>query len=60
MLVINKVDRVSARQADELEAVLRQLNRGAEIVRARRGRVPIGAIVGTGRFDFDEASRAPG
>lgn len=60
VLVINKVDRVSAADLDGLEGVLRQLNPAAAIVRARHGRVPLGAILDTRLFNFEEASRAPG
>jgi G3E family GTPase len=60
VLVLSKVDRVSAQDAARLEAVLRRLNPEARIVRADHGRVPLDAVMGTGSFDFARAARAPG
>ncbi|MBM3956169.1 MAG: hypothetical protein FJ309_16435 [Planctomycetes bacterium] len=45
---------------EALEAVLRQLNPKAAIVRAERGIVPLDQVLDTGRFDLTAASQAPG
>jgi G3E family GTPase len=60
VLVINKTDLVSAEEVANLRALLRSLNREAEIVTAERGRVPLASILNTGRFDLDRAQAAPG
>ncbi len=60
VLVLSKLDLVPAGQADQLEAMLRSLNRDARIVRASRGEVPLSAILDTGLFDFERAAQAPG
>ncbi|UQA54990.1 zinc metallochaperone GTPase ZigA [Polyangium aurulentum] len=60
VIVLNKLDLVSADERANLEAILRRLNPRAHIVPASFGRVPLGEIMGTGRFDFDAARNAPG
>jgi len=60
VLVVNKADLVAADACGRLVALLARLNPGAEIVLAERGRVPLGRVLGTGRFDFDRAARSPG
>jgi G3E family GTPase len=60
VLVINKLDLVDAAELAQLQALLRKLNPGAEQMLVREGKVPLPAILGTGRFDFDRAATAPG
>ncbi|WP_291988299.1 zinc metallochaperone GTPase ZigA [Luteitalea sp.] len=60
VIVINKIDRATPAQLDELERVLRHLNPSAHLVRASRGEVPLGDVLNTGRFDLERARRAPG
>jgi len=60
VLVLNKLDRVDEAARARLEAVLRALNPSAVQVPAVRGQVPLAAVLGTGRFDFDKAQAAPG
>ncbi|KOX23851.1 GTP-binding protein [Nocardiopsis sp. NRRL B-16309] len=60
VLLLNKTDLVSDRDADEVEAALRRLNPLARVLRSEHGRVAVGEIVGTGLFDLERASRAPG
>ncbi len=60
VLVLNKCDLLSEAEALELEAVLRALNPGAHIVRAERGKVPLGEVLDTGRFDYREAATSAG
>jgi G3E family GTPase len=60
VLVLNKVDRVDPGDLARLEAILYQLNPGAEIVRAQFGRVPLDRILDTGRFDLQKAAESPG
>jgi G3E family GTPase len=60
VLVLNKTDTVSADEAATVEAALRRLNPRAHVLRAEHGRVPLGEVLETGRFDFDAAAEAPG
>jgi G3E family GTPase len=59
VIVINKTDRVSRRERERVEATVRAINPGAAIVHTEHGRVPLGAVLGTGRFDMEEAQRRP-
>ncbi|WP_437633511.1 zinc metallochaperone GTPase ZigA [Sorangium sp. So ce854] len=60
VIVINKTDLVGDDEAERLTAMLRHLNPGARLIRARRGQVDPREILGTGRFDFEDAARSPG
>lgn len=60
VIVINKLDLVDDAAADRLRAALTRLNPAAHLVPAVRGRVPIGEVLGTARFDLDRAQQAPG
>ncbi|WP_375759005.1 zinc metallochaperone GTPase ZigA [Corallococcus exercitus] len=60
VLVLNKTDLVPAEDVARLAQVLRKLNPEASLVTAERGRVPLAAVLNTGRFDFERARRAPG
>lgn len=56
VLVINKVDLVTAEETGRLEAILRRLNPTATLLRAERGQVAPAAILNTGLFTFDQAA----
>ncbi|MEM9462628.1 MAG: zinc metallochaperone GTPase ZigA [Myxococcota bacterium] len=60
VIVLNKLDLVTDEQAVEVETVLKALNRGARILKATRGQVPLPAVLGTGLFDYEEATRHAG
>lgn len=60
VIIINKIDLISSAERERLEHALRQLNRHAEVVYATFGQVPLGQVVGTGRFDFARAMQSPG
>jgi G3E family GTPase len=60
VLLINKADLVDEDELAHLKAILRALNRDAEILVAERGQVPLSKLLDTGRFDFDRAQAAPG
>jgi G3E family GTPase len=53
VLVLNKVDLVSADDLGRVEAVLGRLNPNARIVRALEGRVDLAEVLDTGRFDLE-------
>jgi len=60
ILILNKVDLVTQEELDHLQALLRSMNRSAQIIPTTRGEVPLVRILDTGLFDFDRASAAPG
>ena len=60
VVVLNKIDLVSEAEAAKVEASVRALNRSARIVTATRGAVPLGEVLGTGRFSFQKAALAAG
>ncbi|MFB6078350.1 MAG: GTP-binding protein [Halarchaeum sp.] len=60
VLLCNKCDMVPDDALDEIEAVVRELQPRAELVRTTRSAVDPGTILDTGRFDFGEVSRSQG
>jgi len=60
VIVINKADLLSASDLGELQALLRHLNPDAELIVSTRGVVAPSRLLGTGRFDFEQAEAAPG
>ena len=60
VLILNKVDRLTPADLDQLEAILRRLNPMTKIVRTEFGRVDPREIIGTGLFDFARAAMMPG
>jgi G3E family GTPase len=60
VLVMNKLDLLTESEAARLEGILRHLNPDAVLVRSTQGKVPLAAILNTGRFDFERAAAAPG
>jgi G3E family GTPase len=60
VIVINKVDLVTAEESDELEAILRKLNPGARTISTERGNVPLTEVLATGLFDMEKARTSAG
>ncbi|MFN0066336.1 MAG: zinc metallochaperone GTPase ZigA [Limisphaerales bacterium] len=60
VIVLNKADLVDAAALRTLTGILKGLNPRAEIVPVSFGRVPLEKLLDTGRFQFEEAERAPG
>jgi G3E family GTPase len=60
VIVINKIDLVTAEERAELKAILRKLNPSARVVSAERGKVPLAEVLGTNRFDMDKARTSAG
>lgn len=54
-LVLNKTDQVTPEQLAEIKAIVRSLQKDARIIEAVRGEVPLGELLDTGRFDFNDA-----
>jgi G3E family GTPase len=60
VLVLNKCDLVSPAEIQKLKELLHRLNPLAEVQRSEFGRIPLGAVLNTGRFNFETAEQAPG
>jgi G3E family GTPase len=60
VLVLNKTDLLNVSELEHLQAILQRLNPRADLVCAEFGRVPLARVLGTGRFDFEQAEAAPG
>ncbi|MFJ4393359.1 zinc metallochaperone GTPase ZigA [Pseudomonas sp. NPDC089396] len=60
VLLLSKIDLISRHEREELTAILRSLNARAQIVPMVMGQVPLGRILDTGLFDFEQAAQAPG
>ncbi|MEM1094096.1 MAG: GTP-binding protein [Bacteroidota bacterium] len=60
VIVLNKMDTVTADEAAVIEAALQRLNPRAEVIRTEHSRVPLSKVLNTGLFDFAEAADAPG
>ncbi|MBC8745271.1 MULTISPECIES: GTP-binding protein [Paraburkholderia] len=60
LLVVNKMDLVSADALARLQRVLARLNPRAVQLVSRFADVPLDQVLNSGRFDFDETSNAPG
>ena len=60
VIVINKCDLVSEKEAERLEGILHHLNPDARLRRVTRGKVDFRDVIGTGLYDEEAASRMPG
>lgn len=60
VILISKIDLISSAERNELTAILGRLNTHADILPMSMGNVPLAKILGTQRFDFERAARAPG
>lgn len=60
VILLSKIDLISAAEREELLAILGRLNPQAEVLPMVMGQVPLEKILDTGRFDFERAAQAPG
>lgn len=60
VILVSKVDLICGADREELLAILQRLNPQADIRPMVMGRVPLAALLDTGRFDFERAAQAPG
>jgi len=58
VILVNKADLVSAEALAELKAILRKLNPTAQIIESTFGKAPLGKLLNTRLFDYEEASQA--
>ena len=59
VIIINKTDLITPYDLEQLERIVRQLNPEAEILHSTESRVPLPKILGTGRFQLDDAEEMP-
>jgi G3E family GTPase len=59
-IVLNKIDAASPRTLADARALVKSLNPVARLVEASFGAVPLDEVLGTGRFDLEQAQRFPG
>jgi G3E family GTPase len=55
VIILNKTDLATEAQRQAATALLRGLNAKAEIIEAEQARVPLSAVMGTGKFSFAAA-----
>jgi G3E family GTPase len=60
VILISKADLVCRDELENLTAILKSLNRDAEIIPMVMGQAPLQKILNTGRFNFEQAEQAPG
>jgi len=60
VIVLNKLDLVTEKQALEVEAIINALNPGAEIIATSQSRVPLERVLDTGLFDYEKAEASAG
>jgi G3E family GTPase len=59
VVVLNKLDLASPQQRHAVEARIKALNPDARLISSVRGRVPLTAVLGTGQFNMEVATRRP-
>ena len=60
VIVLNKLDLVSQGQASEVEAIIKALNPGAEIIPTSQSQVALERVLDTGLFDYEKAEASAG
>jgi G3E family GTPase len=60
VIVVNKIDLVSTEQRDQVIGTVKALNPIAELVMTEYGKVNLRQILGTGKFNMEQASAMPG
>ena len=60
VILLNKTDLVSQSEVKNLKYIINKLNPKAQIIKTEYSRVDINEVVGTGRFDFEEAESSAG
>ncbi len=60
VIILNKVDLVSAGHISELKAIIHKLNPRAKVIISDHSKVDPKEILNTGMFDFEEASNSAG
>ncbi|MFV0295481.1 MAG: zinc metallochaperone GTPase ZigA [Hyphomicrobiaceae bacterium] len=59
VIVLNKLDVAKPHEIEAARTIIRSLNSEARIVETTEARAPLGSILATGLFDFEQAHRHP-
>ena len=59
VIILNKTDIAKPNQLDAARKIIKALNAGAEIIETSNSVVAMDRVLGTGRFDFDQAHQHP-
>ena len=60
VIVLNKLDLVTKEQSLEVEAIIKALNPGADIIPTSRSQVPLERVLDTKLFDYEKAESSAG
>jgi G3E family GTPase len=60
IILLNKADLVSDGDLKTIYGILTKLNPTAEIIRTEKSKAPLGKVLSTGKFSFEEAAQNPG
>lgn len=60
VIVLNKLDLVNEKQANEVQAIIKALNPGAKIIPTTQSKVSLGDVLDTNLFDYEKAQRSAG
>ena len=60
VIVLNKLDLVTKKQAEEVEAIVKALNPVAEIIPTTQSEVPLNRVLDTNLFDYAKAEASAG
>lgn len=60
VILLNKTDLASQSEVKNLKDIINKLNPKAQVIKTEYSRVDINEVVGTGRFDFEEAESSAG
>ncbi|MDN3639326.1 zinc metallochaperone GTPase ZigA [Simiduia curdlanivorans] len=60
VILLSKTDLVSKAHTKKVLAVVRALNPDARVLPIREGEIDLAEVLGTGKFSFEKAQRAPG
>ena len=60
VILMSKVDLVTAEEVERLKAILGTLNPDAKLLPIAHGEEDLGSVLNTGLFDFERAQQAPG
>ena len=60
VILLNKTDLVSQSEVKNLKDIINKLNPKAQVIKTEYSRVDLNEVIGTGRFDFEEAESSAG
>ncbi|GLS25101.1 zinc metallochaperone GTPase ZigA [Marinibactrum halimedae] len=60
VILLSKTDLVSTSHTEETIAILKSLNKTAEVIPISQGNINLKKVLGTGLFDFEKAQQSPG